>query len=112
MPRKSKYRLALPILFSSEKGLEEAITIFNSWCQTKLPKKVVKKPSKKVTISPKTSYGFIKTDTFTGELFFISPEHFEGWKLFLLIRDLEVNGLISVGSFKCPKIVVHRKPAS
>lgn len=112
MATKPKYRLALQIMFSTEDALEIAIAVFNAWCRTKLPPKNTKHPVKRDKNEIKNGYGFIRTKNHSGELFLISDEYFEGWKLFLLIRDLKVDGLVSVGSSSCSEIVANPEPAS
>jgi hypothetical protein len=112
MATDTKYRLALQIVFSTEDGLESAITTFNAWCRTKLSTENTEHQAKKTKNQIKRDYGFVKTKNHSGELFLISSTLFEGWMLFLLIRDLEVDGLISVTTFGCPEIVENPKPAS
>jgi hypothetical protein len=112
MANQSKYRLAIMILYSGEKGLEEAITIFNAWCHKKLTGKQTKIPPTKDKNPLKNRYGFQKTSNFSGELYFVSPTRFNHRQLISLVRDMERNNQVSVLTSKCPKIIVPPKPAS
>lgn len=91
------YCLTLKIMFSTEKDLEFAIATFNAWCATKVPK------DKK--------YGFVRTGQLLGKLFFVSTEHFTGWRLFSLARNLESVDTIYIRSFDCPEVTTSH-PAS
>lgn len=84
------YCLTLKILFSTQKDLEIAIATFNAWCATKEPK------DKK--------FGFVRTGQLLGELFLVSSEQFPGWKLHLVVKDLESKSTVHVRSFDCPEI--------
>lgn len=98
MTKEPLYRLSLNLSFLTETDLEEAITKFRFWCE-----------ANKVLFHSKT-YGFILGGRSFGELFLVSSEYFEGWKLSLIIQTLELTGGVSVRDFSSPEI--PRNPAT
>ncbi|EKD53468.1 MAG: hypothetical protein ACD_61C00038G0002 [uncultured bacterium] len=112
MTEKTKYRLALQIIYSTDDGLESAIAIFNAWCREILSTEHVERPARRTKNRIKLGYGFVKTKNHSGELFLISSRPFEGWMLHLLVKDLEMDGLVHFKAFSCPEIVENPKPAS
>jgi len=96
MPHNQQYQLTLDILFSTEKDLDYAITIFRSWCKSQH--------------GSHKQHGFIRTGQLLGYLFLNSSEQTLTWTIHPLVSALELSGLVHVTKSRSSKISKHPHP--